>query len=226
MKDDIRGYVSKLKGTSVIKTIWYNFFSGKLERHVSRRENDRQARSWTGLLLIGRDARIKIGRGSRIKIYGLSRIGYSNISGVKKAVLDIGDDATLELLHGCDILSGSRVVVMNGAKMSMGRKSSVNDDDRIICTKSISIGDEVTMAPGVTIRDSMGHKPGGKSEIEPVVIGDHVWLTTGVTVLSGVTIGDGSIVAAHAVVDKSIPESSLAAGVPAKKIKGGVYWEY
>ena len=45
------------------------------------------------------------------------------------------------------------------------------------------------------------------------------------TILKGVTIGDGAIVAAGAVVTKSIPPACLAAGVPAKVIKENVEWE-
>ncbi|OGT51115.1 MAG: hypothetical protein A3E84_04705 [Gammaproteobacteria bacterium RIFCSPHIGHO2_12_FULL_42_13] len=46
-----------------------------------------------------------------------------------------------------------------------------------------------------------------------------------VTILKGVTIGNGSIVAANSVVTKSIPENCIAAGNPAKVIRTNIHWE-
>lgn len=47
----------------------------------------------------------------------------------------------------------------------------------------------------------------------------NVWLGANVTVLPGVTIGDGAIIAAGAVVTKDIPENMIAVGVPAKVMR-------
>ena len=54
---------------------------------------------------------------------------------------------------------------------------------------------------------------------QPVVIEDDVWVGANVTILKGVTIGHGSVVAAGAVVTKSCPPYSIIGGVPAKLIK-------
>lgn len=55
--------------------------------------------------------------------------------------------------------------------------------------------------------------------IEPIIIGNDVYIGYGVTVLGGVTIGDGAIVGACSVVTKDIPAHTIFAGVPAKFIK-------
>ncbi|MCT6895494.1 MAG: hypothetical protein M3Z44_01355 [Commensalibacter sp.] len=52
-----------------------------------------------------------------------------------------------------------------------------------------------------------------------VKIGKHVWIGSNVTILSGVTIHDFSIIGAGAVVTKNVPSKSVYAGVPAKWIK-------
>lgn len=52
-----------------------------------------------------------------------------------------------------------------------------------------------------------------------IVIGDDVWLGYGVTIMSGVHIGQGAIVAAKAVVVKNVPPYAIVGGVPAKVIK-------
>jgi acetyltransferase-like isoleucine patch superfamily enzyme len=51
------------------------------------------------------------------------------------------------------------------------------------------------------------------------VIGKNVWIGANATVLPGVTIGDGAIIAAGAVVTKEVPANVIVGGVPAKIIK-------
>lgn len=53
----------------------------------------------------------------------------------------------------------------------------------------------------------------------PIVIGDDVWIGYGATILSGVRIGQGAVVAAGAVVTKDVPPYAVVGGVPAKVIK-------
>lgn len=52
-----------------------------------------------------------------------------------------------------------------------------------------------------------------------------MWIGTGVKILKGVSIGDGAIVAAGAVVTHDIPDGCMVAGVPAEVIKKGVRWK-
>lgn len=58
-----------------------------------------------------------------------------------------------------------------------------------------------------------------KSFVAPTVICKNAWVGINVTVLPGVVIGEGAVVAAGAVVTKDVPPRTLAAGVPAKIIK-------
>ena len=53
----------------------------------------------------------------------------------------------------------------------------------------------------------------------PVRIGDNVWIGDKATILPNVSIGNGAIIAANAVVTKDVPPYSVAAGNPAKIIK-------
>ena len=53
----------------------------------------------------------------------------------------------------------------------------------------------------------------------PIIIEDEVWIGLGVTILSGIRIGRGSIIAAGSVVSKDIPAFTIAGGCPAKVIK-------
>lgn len=123
---------------------------------------------------------------------------------------------------------GSYIQVGENAKLKIG-DSFVNREVKIICNKSITIGDDCIIAMGTVIRDN----DGGNHQIfapdyenaKPIVIGDHVWLGENVMVLKGVTIGEGAIVAASSLVVKDVPPHTLVAGSPARVIKENVSWK-
>jgi acetyltransferase-like isoleucine patch superfamily enzyme len=95
---------------------------------------------------------------------------------------------------------------------------------------TISIGNKVMFGPNVTLMGGDHNtREVGKfmydvheklpENDQPIIVEDDVWIGAGVIVLKGVTIGNGSVVAAGAVVTKSIPPFSIAGGVPAKVIR-------
>ena len=63
------------------------------------------------------------------------------------------------------------------------------------------------------------HRNVVESYVAPVVIKDNAWIAIGAILLPGVTIGEGSIVAAGSIVTKDIPPLVLAAGIPAKPLR-------
>lgn len=96
--------------------------------------------------------------------------------------------------------------------------------------KLIFIGDNVSIAPGVTvICDSCANNGKEINEIDevktkftkcaPVYIEDEVWIGAGVIILPGVRIGRCAIIGAGSVVTKDVEPYSIYAGVPAKKIR-------
>ena len=123
------------------------------------------------------------------------------------------------------IHTGMQVVVDRDASLTLG-SGYINDNVRISCFRSITIGDDVAISESVVIRDSDSHEVEGSSReaTAPIVIGDHVWIGMRATILKGVTIGDGSVVAAGAVVTRDVPPRRLVAGVPASIRKDDVYW--
>ena len=54
---------------------------------------------------------------------------------------------------------------------------------------------------------------------KPIHIGNDVWIGGNVTIMPGLTIGNNVVIAAGAVVTKDVPDNSLVAGVPAKKVR-------
>lgn len=95
---------------------------------------------------------------------------------------------------------------------------------KIIFGNNVLLGPNVTMVNGdhsirkigVPIIDNHEKLPGDDADI---VIEDEVWIGANVTVLKGVTVGRGSVIAAGAVVVKSIPPYTIAGGVPATVLR-------
>lgn len=113
---------------------------------------------------------------------------------------------------------------IGGSKLSVGKKTFISFDNFFDLTDSITIGDNVHIAMKSVFITST-HKietefrRAGQGISSPIVIEDGCWIGGNVTILPGVTIGKGTIIAAGAVVTKSCEPNSLYAGVPAKKIK-------
>ena len=78
------------------------------------------------------------------------------------------------------------------------------------------IGHNVVLA---TLNHAMSPEDRASMIPAPIRIGKRVWIGANATVLPGVTIGDGAIVAAGAVVTKDVPENIVVAGVPAVPIR-------
>jgi len=135
----------------------------------------------------------------------------------------VGENVTIWKMARVEALfssSGETVI-------EIGNGTSIGPFFHVGAAEKIEIGKHCLIASYVYISDhdhlwgdfeEANHKR-MKLEKAPVRIGDNVWLGERVTILKGVTIGDGSIVGAGAVVTQSIPEKSIAVGIPAKVIK-------
>jgi len=108
----------------------------------------------------------------------------------------------------------------SGGRLSFGKKVFLNQGVRIACTSEISIGDNALIGDETVILDTDYHGVSNSpAKAAPVRIESDVWLGTRVIVLRGVTIGQGSVIGAGAVVTRSIPPYVFAAGVPATVMK-------
>jgi maltose O-acetyltransferase len=91
-------------------------------------------------------------------------------------------------------------------------------------TGDVTIGRNVALANRVSLLTS-GHEMddprarAGRRVLAPIVVGDGAWLGANVTVLGGVTIGEGAVVAAGSLVRADVPPHTLWAGVPARLVK-------
>lgn len=121
---------------------------------------------------------------------------------------------------------GAYIEIVNGGRLTIGQ-GAANVGLTIMCAKEVTIGNGVRIGRNVSIRDWNGSHVIINDHYRnhaPVRIEDHVWLCTGCTIMPGVTVGEGSVVAANATVTKDVPPHSLVGGSPAKVIKENIEW--
>jgi maltose O-acetyltransferase len=126
-----------------------------------------------------------------------------------------------EIAPGASINTGLRLFGGRG-KVWIGRNSTIQIDCLIagVGMTDLRIGDNVAIAYRATI--VLGthdlDDPDFKGTVAPVTIEDYVFVGAGAMILAGVTLGRGAVVAAGAVVPKSVPPYTIVGGNPAKPI--------
>lgn len=117
------------------------------------------------------------------------------------------------------------MIMTYGGEVSIGSHCTINPFCVLYGHGGLTIGNEVRIATHTIIipANHIYEDPDIPIRLqgvraEGVVIKDDVWLGAGVCVLDGVTIGQGSIVAAGGVVTKDVPDYAIVAGVPARII--------
>ncbi len=114
-------------------------------------------------------------------------------------------------------------------EIQIGEKVVIAPFAHITACRHISIGRNTLIGKWVTITDNAHGNSNKECLFTPplqrnlyskgaVVIGENVWIGDKATILPGVTIGDGAIIGASAVVTKDIPPYSVAVGNPARII--------
>jgi maltose O-acetyltransferase len=115
-------------------------------------------------------------------------------------------------------------VWFGSARVSIGRDSFVNQRCFFNTHAPVSIGKNVAIGMDclfVTGSHAIGssEQRSGPATAKPIVVEDGVWIGARSTILPGVTIGRGTVIAAGSVVTNDCPENGLYGGVPAKLIR-------
>lgn len=161
-----------------------------------------------------------IGRGAKIA---------RNITLINPQCVSLADGATIGEKSVVSAWPSYKDATLNPV-IDIGRNTSIGAYCHLTAVNRITIGDGVLIGMHVTISDN-AH---GASVLEQLVtppmdrplvqkgaveIGDNVWIGSKATILSGVRVGKGAIIAANAVVVQDVPEACVVAGVPARLIK-------
>jgi carbonic anhydrase/acetyltransferase-like protein (isoleucine patch superfamily) len=157
-----------------------------------------------------------------------------------------GDDVTIEGPGYLHCLSGRGVRIGTGTSFArnlwlhcggtfedydhgyfeIGEHSFIGPNAVMGAGGGITIGSHVLMGPDIVISSENHHFDDPQVRISDqgvfhrgVVIEDDVWIASKAVILDGVTVGHGSVIAAGAVVTRSVPPYSIVAGVPARVLR-------
>ena len=133
------------------------------------------------------------------------------------------------------------IAVCDSGLVRIGDYSQIGPNSLILCVDSVEIGDYTMVSTNVVIADNNSHPinpfdreiiqktPAGSelrsmrySDHAAIRIGNRCWIGENSRICKGVTIGEGSIVAANAVVTKDVPVFSIVAGNPARVVKTSI----
>ena len=109
-----------------------------------------------------------------------------------------------------------------GKNITIGRDVFINSGCHFQDQGGIEIGDGALIGHNVvlaTINHDLDPSMNRKNHYAPIKIGAHAWIGSNATVLSGVSVGEWSVVAAGAVVTKDVPPMTVVGGIPARIIK-------
>lgn len=141
-----------------------------------------------------------------------------------------GKNASIKLLE--DVVIGEYSIIGTVGKIELEKGVTVSRNFN--CGGDVFIGSYTLIGPNVYISSGKHHITGkerirdldnnyfidnGKHFSDPIIIGSNCWLGANVVILPGVILGDGCVVAANSVVNKSYDAFSIIGGVPAKLIK-------
>lgn len=127
--------------------------------------------------------------------------------------INIGDDTHLSMNI---FITGSH----NGCRISIGDNTVINRRCYLDGRNPIRIGDNVNISFGTVILTLQHdpHSPFFSCSGGMVTVENNVWIGVNSIILPGVTIGEGAVIGAGAVVTKDVEPYSIVGGVPAKKI--------
>jgi acetyltransferase-like isoleucine patch superfamily enzyme len=162
-----------------------------------------------------------------LKVDASSIININKITMKKECLLTVERDSQID---GVIICEREQVFI------KIGKRTFMNGT--IIAAQEVTIGDDVLISWGVTIVDHNSHsiafserardvqdwrvgkKDWSNVKIAPVSISDKTWIGFNAIILKGVSIGEGAIIGAGSVVTKDVPAWTVAAGNPARIIRG------
>jgi acetyltransferase-like isoleucine patch superfamily enzyme len=143
----------------------------------------------------------------------------------------LGGVERIRIGHDVYVGAGSWLAVLDGpgtdAALTIGDGTSIVGACVISAAHSVHLGRDVLLARNVYISDHQHayadtQRPvlaQGVTRVAPVEIGDGAWLGENVVVGPGVRIGRGAVIGANAVVLESVPDHSVAVGVPARVVR-------
>lgn len=142
-----------------------------------------------------------------------------------------GENNFIEFKKNVIIRNAKIEIRGENCNLIVGKETSIGENTYISVRENetkIIIGENCMFSRNSKIMTSDGHDilVDGKriNYAKDIIIGNNVWITDNVTILKGVKIGDGAVLAINSTVTKDVPSNSIVAGNPARIIKEGIEW--
>ena len=208
-----------------MKEIWRNDILIKLRRYIIKRLENYKEKLKT------------------IEFKKYSMVGNNTcIHSMASIRNESGEASRVVIGNNCHILG--EIICKNNGYINIGNYTTIQDNVSLMCLERIEIGSFVGIAYGTVLIDNNNHStyiedwiahrirvaPGGEgypglgngweySVSSPICIKDGVWIGNHCSILKGVTIGEGAIIARCSVVTNNVEPYTVVAGNPAKKVK-------
>lgn len=168
-----------------------------------------------------------LGRGLGIRHPGRITLG-NRVAVDDNALLDASGIGDMSITLGDEvIISRNCMVQAKAGSVSIGSRTEIGPNTIISSISNIDIGKNALIGPNcfiggghyVTDRPEVPMMDLGWASKGPVVVGDDVWMGSGVVVLDSVRVGKGCVIGAGTVVTRDLPDYAVAMGMPAKVVR-------
>lgn len=219
MLNKLRNKISFYRSVSFFKYIYYNYISKTVIRKSAAK------------IIPYKNVVLNIDKTARIYLDGEKdlEVGINKLRGSKaETLVRVEKNAIWYCNNGGLLFYNTLLEIKENAVFTTGFFSA-NGGSTIIVAKKITFGEDVMMGRNIIVYDSDFHQVLNEKEemINPdkeIIIGNHVWLTSNITILKGVNIHDGCLITAQTLVRKDVDENAMFSGGASGKTVGNVNW--
>ena len=200
---------------NILQTVYFNYLCRKIRRN-----------SRGGMMRFFKGALVSLKEHSEIELNAPLILGVKRVKGNKVSTrIQLDRYCKLSVNGQFNCNEGTYIWITHSGHLILDG-GFINEGVTITCASEVHIGKGANIAREAVIRDYDGHyiEDVNYRTAKPIKIGDNVWIGYRAMILKGVTIGEGSIIAANAVVTKDVPAHCVVAGNPAKIIRENVNW--
>lgn len=206
--------LSNISKCSMLRFVYFNWFCKSVVRKKGK------------YIIPYKGTRLSIDKTARVYINdNLYLNAFKHKGSKEEAYIAVMKNAELIIDGRVTIAAKCTIDVCANARLKMGALHT-NVGVTLVCSNIIEIGDDVQIGRNVLIYDSNYHSTNMSNinKLRPLLIGNHVWLCTGVTITKGVKIGNGAVCGINSTIMNNVKEKNMVLGNPAKVVMANMEW--